>query len=226
MKSRPFSRSIRQIASGVWPGVAIISSVRPPRLILNPSCTGIETCQGFGRVRFRIKAFRQCAANLAGSNFRLRVFAFALRVVFRERGVHAEYVRELPVVADVIVVRVGVQHDDRASTSVVSPAPSSCRCPCRCRTAPTAWCPKSGTRLSPRIGAARKSRACLAQLCRPRTTARWAARVRAICIRGAGVPCTNRPEPASPAFAARAAARPAAESTSRPEPRMKSHDAA
>src|ERR1700687_1914138 len=68
---------------------------------------------GFCRVRFWIEPLWQIAAELAGSNFRLRIFARTFRIRPRELGVHAVNKSELPVAPDVIVVRVRVQNDHR-----------------------------------------------------------------------------------------------------------------
>src|SRR6267378_1364557 len=69
---------------------------------------------GLCRVRFWIEPLWQIAAELAGSNFRLCVFARTFRIRPRELGVHAVDESELPVAPDVIVVSVRVEHDDRA----------------------------------------------------------------------------------------------------------------
>src|ERR1700687_1824322 len=68
---------------------------------------------GFCRVRFWIEPLWQIPAELAGSNFRLRVFTRTFRIRPRELGVHAVGKSELPVAANVIVVGVRVEHDDR-----------------------------------------------------------------------------------------------------------------
>ena len=63
------------------------------------------------RVRRTIKACRKRTAYLSRSNLRLRVCLRALRVLSGELGVHAVHRIELPVVANVVVVRVAVEHD-------------------------------------------------------------------------------------------------------------------
>src|SRR6516164_3997411 len=60
-----------------------------------------------------IEAFRQFTANLAGSDLRLRIGKRAFCVTTREVRIHRINIVELPVAADVIVVRLGVQHYDR-----------------------------------------------------------------------------------------------------------------
>jgi len=67
---------------------------------------------GFGRVFSRIKTFWQRAADLLFGDFGLRVCAGAFSARASEGGVHAVDERELPVAADVIVVGVGIEHDD------------------------------------------------------------------------------------------------------------------
>ncbi len=65
-------------------------------------------------IRFRIESLRQIAAELVGSNFRLRIFARTFRVFPREVRVHAVNESELPVAADMVVVRVRVEDHYRA----------------------------------------------------------------------------------------------------------------
>src|SRR3984885_1804427 len=52
-------------------------------------------------------------ANLIGRDFGLRVFARASRILPREVRVHAVDRLELPVIADVIVMGMRIEHDDR-----------------------------------------------------------------------------------------------------------------
>lgn len=62
------------------------------------------------RVRRTIKACRKRPAYFSRSNLRLRVRLRALRVLSGELGVHAVHRIELPVVPNVVVVRVAVEH--------------------------------------------------------------------------------------------------------------------
>src|SRR6266478_5971755 len=63
---------------------------------------------GFCDVRFWIESLWQIAAELIGSNLRLRIFARAFRIFPREFGVHSVNESELPVAPNMIVVGVGV----------------------------------------------------------------------------------------------------------------------
>src|SRR5207245_993989 len=89
-----------QFASAQIDCEAVMDEVRnPPRL---------------GGVRFWIEALRQTAADLVGRNFGLSIFARTLGVFPREVGVHAVDERELPVAADMVVVRVRIENHDWA----------------------------------------------------------------------------------------------------------------
>src|SRR5947199_9745260 len=78
---------------------AVMDEVRnPPRL---------------GGVHFWIEAFWQFAAELVGGDFSLRIFARTFGVLPREIGVHAVNECELQVAADVVVVRVRIENNDR-----------------------------------------------------------------------------------------------------------------
>src|SRR6266513_5632585 len=68
---------------------------------------------GFCGVGFWIERLWQISAELIGSDFRLCVFARTFRIRPREIGVHAVNESELPVAANVIVVRMRVQHHHR-----------------------------------------------------------------------------------------------------------------
>ncbi len=67
----------------------------------------------FCRVRFWIESLWQIAADLTGSNFRLCIFPRASRIRPREFRVHAVDESELPVAADVVVVRVRIENHYR-----------------------------------------------------------------------------------------------------------------
>src|SRR6202022_3733222 len=65
------------------------------------------------RVRFWIERLWQIAAQLIGSDFRLRIFTRTFCIRPREFGVHAVDESELPITANVIVVGVGVEDHHR-----------------------------------------------------------------------------------------------------------------
>src|SRR5581483_2316432 len=66
-----------------------------------------------GGIGFGIKTSRQFAANLARRELRLRIFLRASGIGARELGIHAVDIVESPVVADVIVVCMRIDHADR-----------------------------------------------------------------------------------------------------------------
>src|SRR5208283_1718365 len=70
---------------------------------------------GLGAIRFRIKALGKLATDLAWSELILSVSSGTLGILPAEIRVHAEDGVELPVAANVIVVGVRIQDDDRES---------------------------------------------------------------------------------------------------------------
>jgi hypothetical protein len=68
---------------------------------------------GLGAVRFRIEALGKFAADLARSEFILRIGGGTLGILAAEIRVHGINGVELPVAAHMVVVGVGVQDDDR-----------------------------------------------------------------------------------------------------------------
>src|SRR4051794_10785539 len=100
------------IASGVCPGVASTSSFRPPKSKLVPVKNQGGNFPRLGGVSLWVESARERPAKLIGSDLGLRIFPRAQRVFAGELCVHAVHVIELPVAADVIVMRMRVQHDD------------------------------------------------------------------------------------------------------------------
>jgi len=70
---------------------------------------------GFGAICFAIEALGKLAANLTRSEFILSIGCGTLGILAAEIRVHGIDGVELPVAADMVIVRVRIQHDDRES---------------------------------------------------------------------------------------------------------------
>lgn len=65
-----------------------------------------------GAIAFGVEIFGKLTTDLAGSEFVLRVLSGAFSVLAGEVGVHGIDGVELPIVADVVVVGVGIENND------------------------------------------------------------------------------------------------------------------
>ena len=162
-----------------------------PRLILNPSWIGIETCHALVSYVFGSHPFGVAPQNFSWANFPpAHLFARHFHIGFRERRVHAEDVlRKLPVVADVIVVRVRIQHDDWLRRKFRSP--ELYQIPDAHARVEQHRLLRPGNQRYERSSLSdlvrlRKSPAYSAQPCKPRTTARRATRAPSVLYSGRG----------------------------------------